>query len=189
MHRLALAFALVAVGSMSAAAGPPITVGAAAGITETAIQSSTNDGPSSVFGLYARMRATSRLAAQLDLEQVDALAGKRLDYKRGTLLLVVDLVAGTRWVPVLFAGGGFDRAVQYGSETDGHHFEGGLGIEYRSSGGLVLGLDVRMGGHAIDSQPPIAYYCNDLRGCGGSPNSTLTPGDYRSARFTIGARF
>jgi hypothetical protein len=75
--------------------------------------------------------------------------------------------------------------------VDGHHFEGGLGLEYRAQGGLVIGLDVRLGGRSLensdvviaspDQSPPII---DDGRFVYG-----VAEGEYRAARLTAGVRF
>src|SRR5206468_3184670 len=109
------------------------------------------------------------------------------DIRTGTALLVIDLGAGPHLVPTLAAGMGLDRASDhYGGATTGHHFEGGLGLEYRADGGFVVGVEGRLGGRSIDSDTTL-YPVRS--GIDLYAPSYLRAGEYRSIRATLGVRF
>jgi hypothetical protein len=89
---------------------------------------------------------------------------------------------------MLIAGAGLDYAsYNYGATTDGHHFEGGFGLEYRTDGGLVLGGDLRIGGRSIDDDQEVYPLAGE--GVAFYAPSTLRDGEYRSARAYVGVRF
>lgn len=186
MRRLLAAAAALACLPSLATAGP-LTVGAGLGLSQG--QSSANGGASdTTYGLFGRIALASRVAAQLELQRTD-VGRDTIDDRSYSGLLLIDLGAGPL-VPMLLGGGGIDRAT-VGSETtqaEAHHFEAGLGLEYRSPAGIVLGIDARAGELDIDSQPPIltAYLCLPS-GC--PTPSTLHSGDYESVRITAGVRF
>jgi len=171
----------------SAAAANPITAGVNLGTTQSKADGASGAGSSDTMGLFGRLGFNKRVAGQLELTRIKTDPGSAVDIRTGTALLVIDLTAGGHLVPTLSAGLGFDTASpQYGSSTSGHHFEGGVGLEYRADGGLVIGVDLRMGGRSIDTQDKaqpltgtIALY---------TP-STLQEGEYRSARLFLGVRF
>ena len=182
MRRL-LAAALACLPSLATAG--PLTVGAGLGLSQG--QSSANGGASdTTYGMFGRLALSSRVAAQLELGRTD-VGRDTIDDRTYSGLLVIDLGTGPL-VPTLLGGGGLDRAtLGGGSETDAHHLEGGLGLEYRSPGGVVIGVDARAGELDIDSQPVFeAFFC-PASGCP-SP-STLHAGDYESVRVTAGVRF
>ena len=179
MHRLACALVLAS----SSALAAPITVGAGLGITQDEVSSSQD--PSSTLAVFGRLGLSHRLAAELDFTKVDTAANSAARTVTG--YLVLDLGSNPRWVPQLFAGAGIDRADAGYGEIDGHHFEGGLGLEYRAESGFTIGARFHLGGRSIDSQPlvyPVACCTNDLW----SPN-TLEASQYRSLDAYAGVRF
>jgi hypothetical protein len=175
--RSLLAIALVAVPSLANAG--PVTVGASVGATQQANDAS----PASTLGIFGRIAMTSRLGAQIELSRTDT-GDPAANVQTASALLVVELAATTRWMPILLAGPGIERS----DLINAHHIEGGLGLEYRARAGLTIGIDARMGGRSIDSQPQPLYgavaCCTSYTG-----PSILTAGEYHSIRLAVGARF
>jgi hypothetical protein len=168
MHKLALALLLVPV----VARADRITIGAAAGVTKQA-----DDSSNQTLGVWGRVRATSRLSAQLELSRTDT-GSSTASWQTASGLLVVELAATMRWVPILLAGAGLDHATY----VDGHHVEGGLGLELRAASGLVIGIDARAGERYVDSERVMPY--DSLWSF-----PSLSAGSYLSARLTVGASF
>jgi hypothetical protein len=171
----------------SLAAANPITMGVHLGVTQNEDDGAAGLDPNDTLGLFGRLQLSPRIGGQLEVQRIKTEDGN-VDIRTGTASLVLDLVAKGRLIPTLAIGAGLDSAsTAYGGETDGHHFEGGFGLEYRADGGLVLGAELRMGGRSIEQsdqiQPlagdDIAYYAP----------STLREGEYRSARLFLGLRF
>ena len=163
----------------------PITVGAGLGLTQSEVNA--NGDPDHALALFGRIGLSRTLAAQLDISKISG-ADPNADTRSVTGLFVLDLARGGRAVPVLLAGVGLDRETTGGTgEIDAHHLEAGIGLEYRSPDGFVLGADVRIGDRTVDSNStlvPLAC-CTTLW----SPPSVLSDGQYRSARVTLGVRF
>ncbi|HUJ57283.1 MAG TPA: hypothetical protein VLX92_02275 [Kofleriaceae bacterium] len=181
--RIWLASAALAAGATAAQAGP-LTIGASLGV----FQSDANTGSESTGTetVFARLGITRGLAAALEVQRIDAIGG---DLRAATGLVVLDL-GGTHLVPILLAGGGFDWLTDsYGGETDAHHLEAGLGLEYRSRGGFVIGIDYRVGQLAVDA--PMTEPIRPILNCCtlGVPEPSLSNGTYQSARVSAGVRF
>lgn len=151
MVRLASTFAVLAISSTVSFASP-ITVGAGLGITQD--QVNTGQDPNSTLSVFGRFGLTSHLSAELDITKVNLAEG--VSARRISGFAVFDLGSNPHWVPQIFAGLGIDRAgtTNY-DETDGHHFEGGLGLEYRATGGFIIGARFHLGGRSIDSTPKV----------------------------------
>jgi len=170
----------------SLAAANPIMVGVDVGSTQSKEDGAAGLDASDTLGLLGRLGFNKRVSGQLELTRIKTDAGSGVDIRTGTALLVIDLASSGRLVPTLSAGLGLDTAsTQYGGTTDGHHFEGGLGLEYRADGGVTIGADVRVGGRSINqSDQPVP-----LTGVAYYAPSTLREGEYRSARLFLGVRF
>lgn len=156
----------------------PFTAGVGIGRTQAKINA---DGEASdTAQVFARLSFTRRIAGQVELAKIGDNA------RTGTALLLVELGSHPRWVPTMAAGIGFDRA-QYES---GSHIEGGFGLEYRASGGLVLGAEFRLGGRSLTSETIIAYDDKAEPGVIGfwQPEG-LHAGEYRTARVFAAVRF
>jgi hypothetical protein len=182
MVRLASTFAVLAM-STSVSFASPITVGASVGMTQDEVN--TGQDPNSSLSVFGRFGLTSRLSAELDITKVgDDSTGTSARTVTG--FAVFELGANPHWVPQIFAGAGIDReALSYG-ESDGHHFEGGLGLEYRANGGFVVGARLHLGGRSIDSQPlvePLAC-CVDYYS-----NAKLNASEFRTLDAYAGIRF
>jgi hypothetical protein len=181
-----LSFGVIALPSLAAA--NPITAGVSVGTTESKLDGMSGADSSDTLGLFGRLGFNKRVSGQIELTRIKTDAGSGVDIRMATAALVIDLAQSGHLIPTLAAGLGIDSASsQYGSSTDAHHFEGGLGLEYRADGGLTIGADVRIGGRSIDSQQAIAYPAT-----GGAlyyTPSTLQEGEYRSARLFLGVRF
>ena len=177
-----LAYLAVLLAAVTASAGP-LTVGAGRGITQD--QANSGQDPNSTMSAFGRIALTRRFGVELDLTKVET--SPTYSARVITGLAVLDLGDNVHWVPQIFAGLGYDDAnVGYG-DIQGHHFEGGLGLEYRADGGFTIGARFHLGGRSIDSQPVIETFacCSDPLY---SPN-TLQASEYRSLDAYAGIRF
>jgi hypothetical protein len=165
------------------ASARPITAGASLG----RIQSKANaEGDASdTYQLFGRVGLTSRLGAQLELQKIE---DPSLDVRSATGLLVVELASNPRWVPLLVAGMGIDRASNDWYEGSGTHIEGGLGLEYRAEGGFTVGLDLRLGGRSVDNETEV-YPAVEGDVAFFAPYNSLVEGEYRSGRLYAAVRF
>jgi hypothetical protein len=179
--------ALLAIPALaSVASARPITVGAAYGITQSKVDA--NADPNTTLNIFGRLGLNARVAAQLELQRIET-DSSATDIRTGTLLVALDLSSGKHLVPMILAGAGLDsQSTSYGEQTSAHHFEGGVALEYRADGGLVVGGDLRIGGRSIDSQTGVAVPLGGVAYLW-SPTSTLSDGEYRSARLYVGVRF
>ncbi len=166
----------------SLASARPITVGAAYGITQSKVDA--NADPNTTLNIFGRLGLNPRLGAQLELQRIQT-DSSGTDIRTGTALLALDLGAGHHLVPMILAGAGFDNASSTYEQVSGYHVEGGLALEYRADGGLVVGGDLRIGGRSLDQPKTVpltgAAYLY-------APQ-TLSDGEYRSARLYVGVRF
>ena len=154
--RIAGAILAASLALPSLAAAGPITAGAALGRIESDNEYDGEANPTQQ--LFGRIGLTSRLGVQLELQKIE---DSNVDIRSGTALLVVELGnTGGRFVPLLVAGLGIDRASSDYYEASGSHKEGGLGLEYRADGGLTIGADVRLGGRSVDEP---RYTCDSCR--------------------------
>ncbi|NVB85404.1 MAG: hypothetical protein HOV81_43975 [Kofleriaceae bacterium] len=186
MHRLALAgTAALVLALPSLADARPITAGV--GLGRLQAKADADGDASDTVQLYGRIGLTRRISGQLELQKI-TLDGTSAVGRTGTALLVVDLGSHPHLVPTMFAGFGIDRGDNgFGGDQTGHHIEGGFGLEYRASGGLVISADLRLGGRSVDQSDevyPLAgvlplYY----------PALPMREGEYRSARVGVGIRF
>jgi hypothetical protein len=185
--RFALALAAAAA-VPSVAAARPITLAAGLGLTQSKADASQD--PNSTLAVFGRVGLGSRISGGLELQRINTDDYSGVDLRTITANIVVDLGGNKHLVPMLIAGAGLDYAsTSYGGSTDAHHFEGGVGLEYRTNGGLVLGGDLRIGGRSIDSDEQ-AYPATDVGvGVAFRAPSTLSEGEYRSARAYVGVRF
>jgi len=170
----------------SVASARPVTIGAALGLTQEKVNADAD--PNTALSVFGRLGVNQRAAVQLELQRIDT-ADDSSSIRTGTLLVALDLGSSKHLMPMILAGLGLDwGSTTYGESTDAHHFEGGVGLEYRADGGLVVGGDLRIGGRSIDSQSSIAYPVS-----GGvayrAPASSLSEGEYRTARAYVGVRF
>jgi hypothetical protein len=181
-----LVASLVSVASLgSVASARPVTIGAALGLTQEKANASAD--PNTALSVFGRLGVNQRAAVQLELQRIDT-ADSSSSIRTGTLLVALDLGSSKHLMPMILAGLGLDWAsTTYGESTDAHHFEGGVGLEYRADGGLVVGGDLRIGGRSIDSQSSIAYPVSGV--AYRAPASSLSDGEYRSARAYVGVRF
>lgn len=178
--RLPILAAVFVLAPPSLADARPFVAGV--GIGRTQAKADADGDASDTAQVFARVGFTRRLAGQVELAKIGDNA------RTGTALLVVELGSHPRWVPLMSAGIGFDRA-QYES---GSHIEGGFGLEYRASGGLVIGGEFRLGGRSITSETIIAYDDKAEPGIGvigfWQPEG-LHAGEYRTARVYAAVRF
>jgi hypothetical protein len=180
-----VALAALALPSL-AAAESKLTAGVHVGVTQSKEAGASGLGPNDTLGLFGRLAFNKRVSGQLEVQKIKADDGSNVEVRTGTASLIIDLTQGTsRLVPTLAAGFGIDSgSTPYGSSQSGHHFEGGLGLEYRADGGLTIGAEVRMGGRSVDQDDQVVpldgalYYA-----------PTMREGEYRSARLFVGVRF
>lgn len=171
----------------SVAAANPITAGVNLGVTQSKEDGAAGLDANDTIGLFGRIGFNKRISGQLEVTRIKTDDGSDVSIRSGTASLVIDLTSKGRLVPTLSAGIGLDSAsTTYGSTTDAHHIEGGLGLEYRAEGGLTIGVDLRLGGRTLDQQQDIAY---PATGVAYFAPSTLREGEYRSARLFLGVRF
>jgi hypothetical protein len=181
MRSAIVAVALLALPALADAR--PITAGASLGRIQS--KASSDGEASDTYQLFGRIGLTSRLSAQLELQKIEA---PLLDVRGVTGLLVVELGnQGGRFIPLLVAGLGVDRASTDWYEASGTHIEGGLGIEYRASGGFVVGMDLRLGGRSISSTTRDVYPVHT--GVALVAPIELEEGEYRSGRLYAAIRF
>ena len=188
---LIAASALLSFAPSIAAAGP-LTAGVNLGLSQSELDGAQGLDPSRTTGLFGRYSFNTRLSAQLEVARLstDDSYGDATNIRTATASLVVDLGSKGRLVPTLVAGFGMDWASsEYGSSSEAHHFEGGLGLEYRAEGGLTFGLDVRMGGRSLHENEDIAYPTDVRGGVAYILPSQLQEGEYRSAQLKLGVRF
>ena len=180
-----LVLALVALPCLADAG--PLTAGAGLGITQDEAASQLQ--PDHSESLFARLALTPRLGAQVELSKIDASDRGLPDLavRTANVLAVLDLGSRGHLVPMLLAGAGYDRATEGTGtgEIDAHHLEVGLGLEYRADGGLVVGADARLGDRTVDSNS----FLVPLACCTLWSQPTLSDGQYRSVRVTVGVRF
>ena len=186
--RSLVAVCLVAVISAPALAAP-VTAGVALGVANSETNADQNGDEDTSLGLFGRLDFTSRLAGQLELQKMtidDDYTGNAIgDIRSVTALLVVELFARSKFHFFLMAGAGIDHASTDYDETNAHHFEGGIGAEYRVEGGFVVGADFRLGGRSVDDEEDVYY--DDV------PALIYAPGidecEDRAARSVAGVRF
>ena len=153
----------------------PFTAGV--GIGRTQAKADAQGDAYDTAEVFGRLGFTKRLAAQVELAKIgDGI-------RTGTALLVVELGSHPHLVPTLSAGFGLDRTE---FET-GQHMEGGLGLEYRSDGGLVLGAEFRLGGRSVDQT--IYYATADVGTTAFVATESLQKGEYRTGRLFAAVRF
>jgi hypothetical protein len=72
-----------------------------------------------------------------------------------------------------------------------HHFEGGLGIEYRGYERWVIGADLRLGGRSIENGAIVLTGADGPPPIGASPSSLngIPEGAYLALRLSAGIRF
>ena len=167
------------------------TAGVDLGLTQAAKDADTYDA-NHTLGLFARIGLTPRLSTQLEITKLDT-QDDSTSIRVYSANVVIDIANGGHWMPMILAGVGIDRgSTSYGLDASGHHIEGGVGLEYRAEGGFIAGLDLRLGGRTID-EPPVAAQPGPL-GLTGSqirlaPATTLSDGEYRSARLYMAVHF
>jgi hypothetical protein len=177
--RSAVASLMLALPCFAAAAGP-LTIGA--GVGQTANQDGTipvDNQDCQTLGAFGRLGVARRLAVQL------AIGRTEMDHSLETMrtfdgALVLDL--GDRpLVPLVIGDAGLDSLSARSMDlAQAHHFEAGLGLEYRTEGGFLIGADARIGTRTIDSQKPML---SDI-----VIASPLQAGQYRAVRAFIGVR-
>lgn len=175
--RVALGLILVSLPATTAAR--PVTLGAQIGSIQSAIDADAD--ANRAVGLFGRIELAPRISGQLELSKISSDGTTTL--RTGSALIVVDLTRGAL-VPMLFGGIGIDRSNGDESIT-GAHAEGGLGLEYRASGGLTIGADLRIG--AREMPQPVSYLA--VEDAARTAPSQLSSGEYRAARVTLGIRF
>ncbi|HEY5934671.1 MAG TPA: outer membrane beta-barrel protein [Kofleriaceae bacterium] len=167
----------------------PVTAGVALGVANSATNADQEGDEDTSLGLFGRLDFTARLAGQLELQKMtidDDYTGNAIgDIRSVTALLVVELYARSRFHFILMAGAGIDHASTDYDETNAHHFEGGLGVEYRAEGGFVIGADFRIGGRSVDDEEEVYY--DDIPALIYAPG--IDEGEYRAARIFAGVRF
>lgn len=174
-----------------ATANTPVTAGVSAGVLHD--EADADGEGNRTLGLFGRVGFAKRLSGQLEVMKLDTddATYTATNIRIATISLRLDLVdpARSRLVPTVSFGAGIDRASTDYDTTEGHHFEGGLGLEYRAQGGFTVGLDLRFGGRSIEQEEiavptvegDVAPHIYDGGG--------LREGEYRALRATAGIAF
>lgn len=186
--RIAVALVIAALPSL-AAAGTPITAGVSAGVLHD--EADADGEGNRTLGLFGRIGFAKRFSGQLEVMKVDTddATYTATSIRIATASLRLDLVdpAKSRLVPTVSFGAGIDRASTDYDTTEGRHFEGGFGLEYRADGGLTIGVDLRLGGRSVEDK----YYA--VPAAEGGPlfydGGGLREGEYRALRATAGIAF
>lgn len=176
-----------------AAANTPVTAGVSAGVLHD--EADADGEGNRTLGLFGRVGFSKRFSGQLEIMKLDTddATYTATNIRIATASIRLDLVdpARSRLVPTVSFGAGIDRASTEYDTTEGHHFEGGVGLEYRAEGGFTIGVDLRFGGRSIDEEeyelahgdeaPPPRPLIYDGGG--------LREGEYRALRVTAGVAF
>ncbi|MBA3452871.1 MAG: outer membrane beta-barrel protein [Deltaproteobacteria bacterium] len=188
-HAIAALLALSLAPSVAAAG--PLTAGINLGLSHSELDAEQGVEPGRTVGLFGRLAFNQRVAGQIEVARLQTEDEySETSIRSATMSLVVDLGRKGHLVPTLVAGIGMDWASnEYGGSSEAHHIEGGLGLEYRAAGGLVLGIDVRMGGRSLHQDDDIAYPADVRGGVAYIVPSQLQEGEYRSAQIKLGVRF
>ncbi len=188
--RTIVALALLAAAA-PAAAETQVTVGASAGLFQNKDDAAAGLDSTETLGLWGRLGFSKRISGQLEITRhkseegcATCTFGTATDIRVFSAMLVVDLADHGRLVPTLIAGIGIDR--DDGSiPAEGHHIEGGFGLEYRADGGLTIGADARLGARTVDDE--VTIQTGD--GVAFFGPTTMRAGEYRTVRVTLGVRF
>ena len=188
--RIAVALVIAALPSL-AAAGTPITAGVSAGVLHD--EADADGEGNRTLGLFGRVGFAKRFSGQLEVMKLDTddATYTATNIRIFTASLRLDLVdpAKSRFVPTISFGMGIDRASTDYDTTEGNHYEGGIGVEYRAEGGFTIGLDLRLGGRSVEQK----YY--DVATGGGDTRPLiydgggLREGEYRALRASAGIAF
>ncbi|HEY1547415.1 MAG TPA: hypothetical protein VGG28_06335 [Kofleriaceae bacterium] len=156
------------------------------------VDSSSNDGG---YTLDARARAgvSDHVGVQID---VDHSSSTNADITAATVSATLDLVDHGSWVPMLLGGAGLDWT---SGTQSGEHAEVGGALEFRASGGFLIGLDIRVGLRHVDGSPPEEVEPGFGGGMTDGPafvpidpssnTNSLPSGFYGMARFYAGVHF
>jgi hypothetical protein len=186
--RLGLAL-LVVCTSSSAALARPITLGVAAGSVQS--ENDNDEHPAGLLEVWARVGLVDHLGAQLEVAKVK-VSGSDARLRGATALAVVELgPLGRSVFPVVFGGFGVDSTDDgYGNTQSGTHVEGGVGIELHLDGGLVIGLDARIGQRDSDDEAYVLQGKATPTSIGILPSpGTSGSAEYRAVRGGVGIRF
>ncbi len=182
VRTLALALALVA--SLATTAGAsPFTVGVAGGWVQSASDASSS--PNNDWQLWARLHVWRGLSTQLEWHKLDNDNAVAM----GTVnaIAILDLMHG-QWVPFVLAGVGVDYGDNTSDPGNGFDVATGIGFEYRSPGGVVVGIDARIGTRSV-SQPETAFPGCNFCALQSPPDTALANGEYRAVRLAVGLHF
>lgn len=188
--RPAVAALLLAVPSIAAAG--PFTAGLSVGMHHDKVDQD-HEG-NRTLGLFGRFAITKRFAVQLEVQKIetDEATYEPTTIRTGTASLRLDLLDRGRLIPTIAFGAGLDRASTEWDTTEGHHYEGGLGLEYRADGGFNVGIDLRFGGRSVEEK---VYALEDTTGGDLPPRPLaydfggLREGEYRALRVHAGVTF
>jgi hypothetical protein len=186
--RIAAAALVLALPSLALA--NPITAGVVAGVHHDEVDAD-HEG-NRALGLFGRVGLTKRLSGQLEVMKIDTdeQTWTPTTIRVATASLRLDLVDHGRLVPTISFGAGIDRASTDYDVTEGHHFEGGFGLEYRADGGFTIGVDLRFGGRSVEqSDVPVPAVEGDVARPLIYDGGGLREGEYRALRATAGVAF
>ncbi|MCX5744356.1 MAG: outer membrane beta-barrel protein [Proteobacteria bacterium] len=183
--RLAFVGLLLAASTSPVLAEGRFSAGLGLGLTQSAVDAGAD--ANHTLNLFGRVQLTNRLAGQLEVTRIATEDGSGTDLRAVAGVVVFDLGRG-RVVPTILAGLGIDNETNAYQDTDYTNAFLGLGLEYRAPNGLTVGADLRMGSRTADAQP--VYTGNPVPGTlARTAPSSLSDGEYRAARVTVGVRF
>ncbi|HEY4179733.1 MAG TPA: hypothetical protein VGM90_22985 [Kofleriaceae bacterium] len=183
----------------SVAAAGVVTVGLHAGSLQTQTDATNKNDAQSEVGAFGRFQLAERFSVQIDAAKVSMRDQSNLSMESFTASAVLDLMQGSQFVPVFLVGLGMDHVGSDDYDAEASRSEVGLGLEYRAKGGFLIGIDARVGSRKIDTEDYKNYATPALVGAdSGTPiykddstnlPTTLSAGQYRSARLYAGFRF
>nr|HEX4313152.1 hypothetical protein [Kofleriaceae bacterium] len=192
--RFAAGLVVVVLGSSTVAFANPVELGAGVGLTQASSDAQDNQSSRQADTLFARVGVFGPISAQAEIGRVDSTGSS---VRSVTAAAVLEL-GHRRVVPFILAGVGADtQSDSVGDSNTYQRYEGGVGLEYRASGGLTIGVDLREGTRTGGPGPQVFETAPSDGGSvsGGTThlaplyNNALTTGEYRTARVTIGVSF
>jgi hypothetical protein len=121
------------------------------GVGSTQDRFRTTADPHDTASAFGRVALSPRVSGQLELTRWRSDGGNTTA-SSATGVLIFDLTTGQALVPTLLVGAGFDESDNKFGKSTARHGEAGVGLEYRATGGLVIGADVRFGRRKVEGE-------------------------------------
>ncbi len=176
-----LASSVAVVSALSAVAtASPFSAGVSIGRAQSADDSDNTD-PNTTWGLWGRMRVAGLFSTQLELYKYDNVDGAAMGSLHG--VAIVDLRRHGHLIPIALAGVGYEWT---NGQQSGFDVAAGVGLEYRTDGGFIVGLDARLGTRSVSS-PDEPLGCNECLYA--AAPTDFRNGEYRAVRLAVGMHF